>query len=288
MAASSVVGEEVVYPDGRHALADHVDLSASPLYNQDLAPVRIERRTWNTYNYSALWIGMAHNIPSYLLASGLVALGMDWVQAITTIALGNLLVLIPMLLNSHAGTKYGIPYPVFARASFGVFGANLPAILRALVACGWFGIQTWIGGQAIFTLAGAVIGKGWTDAAAIGGYPWTQWLSFAVFWLLNLYIILRGMDTLRRFENWAAPFVLVVAVFLLVWMYVRAKGFGPILSQPSKLGWGADFWNWGGLVAVVTGMVLAVGGANSKPGGGPFPADGLIPFIKPLYSYSWV
>ncbi len=242
MAASSVVGDEVVYPDGRHALAGHVDLASSPLYNQDLAPVPIERRTWNTYNYAALWIGMAHNIPSYLLASGLVALGMDWVQAIMTIALGNLLVLVPMLLNSHAGTKYGIPYPVFARASFGVFGANLPAILRGLVACGWFGIQTWIGGQAIFTLAGAVIGKSWTDAAQLGGYPWTQWLAFGIFWLLNLYIILRGMDTLRRFENWAAPFVLVVAIFLLVWMVTKAHGFGPILHQPSKLGWGADFW----------------------------------------------
>jgi len=242
MAASSVVGDEVVYADGRHALADHVDLSASPLYNEDLAPVPIERRTWNTYNYAALWVGMAHNIPSYLLASGLVALGMDWVQAIMTIALGNLLVLIPMLLNSHAGTKYGIPYPVFARASFGVFGANLPAILRGLVACGWFGIQTWIGGQAIFTLAGVVLGKSWTEAAHLGGYPWTQWLSFGIFWLLNIYIILRGMDTLRRFENWAAPFVLVVALFLLGWMVSKAHGLGPILHQPSSLGWGSRFW----------------------------------------------
>jgi len=242
MAAPSVVGDEVVYPDGRRALADHVDLSDSPLYNEDLAPVRIERRTWNTYNYAALWIGMAHNIPSYLLASGLVLLGMDWVQAIMTIALGNLLVLIPMLLNSHAGTKYGIPYPVFARASFGVLGANLPAILRGLVACGWFGIQTWIGGTAIFTLIGAVSGKGWTQAAELGGYPWTHWLSFAIFWLLNIYIILRGMETLRRFENWAAPFVLAVALFLLVWMVTKAHGFGPILHEPSKLGWGADFW----------------------------------------------
>jgi NCS1 family nucleobase:cation symporter-1 len=242
MAAVRVVGDEVVYADGRHALADHADLSASPLYNSDLAPVPIQRRTWNTYNYAALWIGMAHNIPSYLLASGLILLGMDWIQAIMTIALGNLLVLVPMLLNSHAGTKYGIPYPVFARASFGVYGANLPAILRGLVACGWFGIQTWIGGLAIFTLAGAVIGESWTDAAHLGGYPWTQWLSFAVFWLLNIYIILRGMDTLRRFENWAAPFVLVVALFLLVWMVSKAHGFGPILHQPSKLGWGKDFW----------------------------------------------
>ncbi|HYT25704.1 MAG TPA: cytosine permease, partial [Actinomycetota bacterium] len=119
MAISQVSGGEVAYPDGRHALAEGVDLSDSPLYNPDLAPVPIERRNWTTYNYAALWVGMAHNIPSYLLASGLILLGMDWVQALMTIALGNLLVLVPMLLNSHAGTKYGIPFPVFARASFG-------------------------------------------------------------------------------------------------------------------------------------------------------------------------
>jgi len=246
MAASSESvyrhGDEVIYADGRHALADGVDLSASPLYNADLAPVPIERRTWNTYNYAALWIGMSHNIPTYLLASGLILIGMDWKQAILTIALGNLLVLIPMLLNSHAGTKFGIPFPVFARASFGVFGANLPAILRALIACGWFGIQTWIGGQAIFVLAGALFGKSWTNASLLAGHHWTEWLSFGIFWLLNIFIILRGMDAVRRFENWAAPFVLVVAVFLLIWMVSKAHGFGPILSQPGTLGWGRKFW----------------------------------------------
>src|SRR5207249_3427109 len=181
-------------------------------------------------------------IPTYLLASGLVALGMAWYQAILTIALANIIVLVPMLLNSHAGTKYGIPYPVFARASFGVFGANVAALLRAGVACGWFGIQTWIGGGALYTLAGALIGSGWTNAAAIAGHPWTQWLSFAIFWALNILIIMRGMNAVRRFENWAAPFVLAVAVFLLIWMVIQAKGFGPILNEPGKVGWGSDFW----------------------------------------------
>src|SRR5207244_10995277 len=128
------------------------------------------RRTWNTYSYVAVWIGMAHNIPTYLLASGLVLLGMAWYQAILTIALANIIVLIPMLANSHAGTKYGIPYPVFARASFGVFGANVAALLRAGVACGWFGIQTWIGGGALDTLAGGLIGSGWTNAASTPGH----------------------------------------------------------------------------------------------------------------------
>ncbi len=242
MAAAPVEAEQVVFPDGRVGLKDYSTIERSSLYNADLAPVPVEKRRWNTYNYTALWVGMSHNIPSYLLASGLIALGMSWDQAILTIGLANLLVLIPMLLNSHAGTKYGIPFPVFARASFGVFGANLAALLRAVVACGWFGIQTWIGGEGIYTLMGAIIGSSWTHAAALGGYPWTQWLSFAIFWLLNLFIIVRGMDTLRRFENWAAPFVLVFAILLLVWMAAKAHGLGPMVHQPSKLGWGSRFW----------------------------------------------
>ena len=241
-AAASRVGEELVYPDGRYELADDRAVRSSPLYNQDLAPVPVKRRTWTTYNYMALWIGMAHNIPTYLLASGLVALGMAWYQAILTIALANVIVLIPMLLNSHAGTKYGIPYPVFARSSFGVFGANVAALLRAGVACGWFGIQTWIGGGALFTLAGALFGSGWSNAAAIAGHPWTQWLSFAIFWVINILIILRGMNAVRRFENWAAPFVLLVAFGLLAWMVSKAGGFGPIVSQGGTVGWGSDFW----------------------------------------------
>jgi nucleobase:cation symporter-1, NCS1 family len=248
------VGEELVYPDGRHELADDSAIRDSPLYNVDLAPVPIKRRTWSTYNYMALWIGMAHNIPTYLLASGLVALGMAWYQAILTIALANIIVLIPMLANSHAGTKYGIPYPVFARASFGVFGANVAALLRAGVACGWFGIQTWIGGFALYTLTGAALGgidkslgSSWVNAGSFtvvwgGPHPWTLWLSFIIFWAINIFIIMRGMDAVRRFENWAAPFVLVVALGLLAWMVTKAGGFGPIVSQGGKVGWGSDFW----------------------------------------------
>jgi nucleobase:cation symporter-1, NCS1 family len=242
MTISAVGQDEVQLPDGRVTLADPAHAGDPRYTNGDLAPLPIERRTWNTYNYSALWVGMSHNIPSYLLASGLVALGMNWVQAVLTIALGNIIVLVPMLLNSHAGTKYGIPFPVFARASFGLRGANLAAMLRALIACGWFGIQTWIGGEAIYTLAGAIIGHSWTGAASLAGYPWTQWLSFAIFWVLEMAIIVRGMDTLRRFENWAAPFVLVVAVALLIFMASKAHGFGNIVSQPSQLGWGSRFW----------------------------------------------
>jgi NCS1 family nucleobase:cation symporter-1 len=251
---AGVTQEQIVRPDGRVELDPAVDaaLDVSALHNADLAPVPIAKRTWTTYNYLALWVGMSHNIPTWGLAAGLVAIGMAWYQAIFTIMLANIIVLIPMLLNSHAGTKYGIPYPVFARSSFGVFGANLPALLRAVVACGWFGIQTWIGGEALWTVMGALLGSDswWVTADKIGGWgpilgnpqPWTLWLSFGVFWLLNIIIILRGMDAVRRFENWAAPFVLVVAFFLLIWMTAQAGGFGPLVQDNGTLGWGSDFW----------------------------------------------
>ncbi|MGH7921044.1 MAG: NCS1 family nucleobase:cation symporter-1 [Candidatus Dormibacteraceae bacterium] len=233
---------QIVDPDGRVHLRDPESVASSPLANRDLAPLPIKRRVWTTYNYAALWIAMSHNIPSYLLASGLIVLGMNWLQALITIAIANCLVLIPMLLNSHAGTRYGIPYPVFARASFGVVGANLAALLRAFVACGWFGIQTWIGGQGFYTLLGVLVGNSWIHAPIVYGFPWTEWLSFGIFWVLNVVIILFGMDTLRRFENWAAPFVLVIAVILLVYILIQAHGFGPVMSQRSKIGWGSGFW----------------------------------------------
>ncbi|HEV2782201.1 MAG TPA: NCS1 family nucleobase:cation symporter-1 [Actinophytocola sp.] len=230
------------HPDGRVELTDSSAVEDSQYYNTELAPVPTEKRTWTTYNYCALWVGMAHNIPSYTLAASLIALGMDWVQAFLTITLGNLLVLIPMLLNSHAGTKYGIPFPVFARAFYGIRGANVPALLRALIACGWFGIQTWIGGAGVHVIASKIFGDWWANASQIAGKPWTLWASFFLFWVIEIWIIWRGMETLRRFENWAAPFVIAVAVVLLVWILIKAGGFGPILSQPSKLGWGSGFW----------------------------------------------
>jgi NCS1 family nucleobase:cation symporter-1 len=244
--------EVTVHEDGRHELTPQAEdsIAASGLYNEDLAPVPIDGRTWTTYSYMALWIGMAINIPSWTLAAGLIFLGMDWVQAVFTIALANIIVLIPMILNSHAGTKYGIPFPVFARASFGVIGANLAALMRAFVACGWFGIQTWIGGGAIFFLVGAVLGEDswWATASTIGiGFgdpqPWTLWLSFVIFWAMNLFIILRGMQTLRVFENWSAPFLIGISVLLTVWMVIQAGGFGPIFNQANAFGgWTGDFW----------------------------------------------
>ncbi len=261
---TAAMREETVYPDGRHELTPETDaaLAGSPLHNADLAPVPITKRNWITYNYVALWIGMAHNIPTWGLAAGLVALGMAWYQAIFTIMVANIVVLIPMLLNSHAGTKYGIPYPVFARASFGVFGANLAALLRAGIACGWFGIQTWIGGEAVYTIMGKIVGSSWTDAAHIsigfGGYasqPWTLWLSFLVFWSLNILIIVRGMNAIRIFENWAAPFVLIVAVFLLIWMVIQAGGLGPIVNEGGTVGWSLDKFWFGIFPPALMGMI---------------------------------
>src|SRR5437660_11476087 len=154
-------------PDGRVELVDTARVQASRLYNRDLAPVPIERRTWSTYNYAALWVSMAHCIPTYMLASGLMASGMSWAQALVTILLGNTIVLVPILLNSHPGTKYGIPFPVFARAAYGTFGSNVPALMRALVACGWFGIQAWIGGEALNTFFTSV-NPGWPSLLRAG------------------------------------------------------------------------------------------------------------------------
>lgn len=221
--------------DGRVELIDTRRIEASALYNHDLAPVPIARRTWTTYNFAALWVSMAHCIPTYMLASGLLAAGMNWSQALLTILLGNTIVLVPILLNSHPGTKYGIPFPVFARAAYGALGSNLPALMRALVACGWFGIQAWIGGEALQTMFSTIV-PGWPAllGTGFGGHSTTAWLSFLLFWALNILIIYRGMDLLRKVENWAAPFVLVMAVVLLWWAVTEAHGFGPLLSQPGK------------------------------------------------------
>ena len=228
--------EVIEHPDGRVELRDLAAIKGSPLWNDDLAPVPVAKRNWTTYNYAALWISMAHCIPTYMLASGLMTTGMNWWQALITILLGNTIVLVPILLNSHPGTKYGIPFPVFARAAYGTIGSNVPALMRALVACGWFGIQSWIGGEALHTLFRSLL-PSWPTllGSGFGGHTTTEWLSFLLFWGLNVYIIYRGMDLLREVENWAAPFVLVMTTVLLVWAVRQAHGFGPLLEQPGKL-----------------------------------------------------
>jgi NCS1 family nucleobase:cation symporter-1 len=216
------------------------------LYNEDLAPIPLARRTWGLYNYASLWVAMSVCIPTYMLASGLIAGGMSWWQAIGTILLGNLIVLIPMLLNAHAGTKYGIPFPVFVRASFGVRGANVPAVLRALVACGWFGIQTWIGGQAIFAMLRIL-------SPSLGSSRYGIWICFFAFWALNIFVILRGIETIKFLEGIAAPFMLAIGLLLLWWITRLAGGLGPVLSAPSKFKSTSDLVHF--FIPSLTGMV---------------------------------
>lgn len=226
-----------------------VDLASvrhSPLINDDIAPTKLAQRNWGTYNIAALWIGMSVCIPTYMLASGLIAGGMNWWQALLTITLGNIIVLIPMILNAHAGTKYGIPFPVLARASFGTLGSNVPALLRAVVACGWFGIQTWIGGQAFNSMIILLL-PDWAK------FEWGPAVGFLIFWAMNVYFIVKGTESIRWLESASAPFLILVGLGLLGWAYVRGGGFGPILSQPSKFQTTGEFWSF--FVPSLTGMV---------------------------------
>jgi NCS1 family nucleobase:cation symporter-1 len=212
------------------------DVSSSPLWNPDLAPTPLARRTWSTYHIAALWIGMAVVITTYTLASGLMQQGMTWWQALATILLGNVIVLIPMVLNAHAGTKYGVSFPVLCRAAFGVRGANIPAILRAIVACGWFGIQTWIGGLALHELLKAA----WSGWAAM---PGAIWIAFAIFWVIQVVIILRGLEGIKHLEAWAAPLLLAGGALLLLWAIAKGGGLSRILDESVRLQKGrGDFW----------------------------------------------
>jgi NCS1 family nucleobase:cation symporter-1 len=197
------------------------------LSNLDLAPTPREKRTWTTYNYVALWFSMSMEISTYQLASGLIAAGMSWKQAVGTVLLGNLIVLVPMLLNAHAGAKYGIPFPVFIRAPFGVRGANLPALMRACVACGWFGIQSWIGGTAIHSMLAVI----WPSVAARNGAVWACFLGF---WLLNMLVVWRGVESIRHLQAFGAPFMFIMAAALLIWVRIKAGSFGSMLSTPSQ------------------------------------------------------
>jgi len=222
------------------------------LINEDLAPTPLEKRTWGTWNYTALWVSMSLCIPTYMLASSLIGGGMNWWQAILTIFLGNTIVLIPMILNGHAGAKYGIPFPVFARASFGTKGANIPAMLRAIVACGWFGIQTWIGGDALYHIL-----KAWNPSLAEvdtqslfpQAIPMT---CFLLFWVLNMFIVYLGVESIRKLLVFKAIFLPLAALALLAWAITAANGLGPILNQPSLLK-GNAFWKY--FFPALTGMV---------------------------------
>ena len=232
------------------------ELTTSSLYSEDLAPVPVSGRTWNTWNYAALWISMSLCIPTYMLASSLIEGGMNWWQAILTIFLGNTVVLLPMILNGHAGAKYGIPFPVFARASFGTRGANIPAILRAIVACGWFGIQTWIGGFALYQLL-----RLWIPSLeplpavfpASFGLATGPAICFFIFWLLNMYVVYLGIESIRKLLVFKAFFLPAAALALLFWAINAAHGLGPVLQQPSKFSNTTEFFTF--FFPALTGMV---------------------------------
>lgn len=233
-------------------MSNNKTIKPSSLINADLAPIPSSKRKWGAWNYAALWISMSLCIPTYMLASSLIGGGMNWWQAILTIFLGNTIVLIPMILNGHAGAKYGIPFPVFARASFGTKGANIPALLRAIVACGWFGIQTWIGGAAIYNIL-----RAWSptlpeiDNSSL--FPQAiPMICFFAFWLLNMFIVYLGVESIKKLLVFKAIFLPVAALALLFWAISAANGLGPILEQPSKLT-GSSFWNY--FFPALTGMV---------------------------------
>ncbi|MBI2797177.1 MAG: NCS1 family nucleobase:cation symporter-1 [Gemmatimonadetes bacterium] len=214
--------------EGQDFVTTSEDLSGSPLWNPDLAPTPLARRTWSTYNIAALWIGMSVVITTYTLASGLMGQGMNWWQAMLTILLGNTIVLIPMILNAHAGTKYGISFPVLCRAAFGTRGANVPAVLRAVVACGWFGIQTWIGALALHMLFTAAWG-GWAEL------PGAKAIAFAIFWGIQVVIILKGTEGIKILESWSAPLLLAGGAILLWWGVSRGGGLGHVLDESVRL-----------------------------------------------------
>jgi nucleobase:cation symporter-1, NCS1 family len=227
----------------------HADVSSSEYYSRDMAPIPKAQRKWTARDMAVLWISMSACIPTYMLASSLIDLGMNWWQAVLTIFLGNCIVLVPMILNAHAGTRYGISFPVYCRAAFGIRGANVPALMRALVACGWFGIQTWIGGMALFTLL-AVWLPSWKTAPSLPGLGISvpQASCFLAFWLLNIAVVWRGIASIRLLLNIKAPLLIAFGLVLLAWAYVRAGGFGPMLSQPSQFAAGqpraGQFWSF--------------------------------------------
>ncbi len=224
--------------------------------NEDLAATKPFDRTWGTWNYAALWISMSLCIPTYMLASSLIGGGMNWWQAILTIGLGNTIVLIPIILNGQAGARYGIPFPVFARSSFGMRGANVPALLRAIVACGWFGIQTWIGGFAIYQCLKVwmpSLGEVGSIFPASWGLDTVPAITFLAFWAVNMFVVYKGVESIRKLLVFKAIFLPVAALLLLLWAISASHGLGPILAQPSKFATSSEFFAY--FFPALTGMV---------------------------------
>jgi nucleobase:cation symporter-1, NCS1 family len=227
-------------------------LPPSPYLNADLAPTPLSRRTWNLWHFASLWVGLSVCIPTYMLAASLIQAGMNWWQSLLTILLGNAIVLLPLAINSHAGTRYGIPFPVYARAAFGLRGAHLPALLRSVVACGWFGIQTWIGGLAISEILGIFwpAWRGLGGAASFMGFGVPAYLGFALFWLINLWFVWKGTESIKWLETLSAPFLIVIGLALLWWAAAKVGGLGTILARsdvligPRQASFGSLFLPW--------------------------------------------
>jgi NCS1 family nucleobase:cation symporter-1 len=221
--------------------------SESGLINADLAPIAAGRRTWRWYHFTALWLGMVIAVPAYMLAGGMIDQGLSAWQAVGIVLLGNLVVLAPILLIGHAGSRYGVPFAVLVRASFGVQGAKLPALARALIACGWYGIQTWIGGGTLLALIGVMLGRDLGGPhLPLLGIGVGQLLAFFVFWCAQLFFVVKGLDAIRRFETWTAPLKVAVCAGLVWWALQTAGGLGPIVSAPSAFAAGGPkaglFW----------------------------------------------
>ena len=206
------------------------EIKASPLYGEDLAPVPKDKRTWSMWNLSFIWVGMAVCIPTYMLASLMIKSGMSWYAALLIIGLANLVITIPMALNGHGGVKYGLPFPVLGRAAFGTNGVHIPAVVRAIIACGWFGIQTWIGGLAIYAIFNAATGSEGSATLDIG-----KFIAFAVFWLINMYFVWKGTESIKWLEEYSAPILIVMGLGLIVWGASQAGGFGVVLDQSQQL-----------------------------------------------------
>jgi cytosine/uracil/thiamine/allantoin permease len=206
------------------------DVSNSPLYSEDLAPVSKENRTWSKWHLAAIWVGMAVCIPTYLLASYMIKSGLNWYEALIIIGLANLIITIPMVLNGHAGVKYGIPFPVIGRAAFGTKGVHLASVTRGIIACGWFGVQTWIGGLAIYAIFNAITGATGELGLSIG-----KFVGFGIFWIINMYFIWKGTESIKWLETYSAPILVIMGIALIYWSYAKADGFLVVLNQSVQL-----------------------------------------------------
>jgi len=237
-------------------------LAPGPLVNADIAPTPPGQRTWNLWHIASLWVGMSVCIPTYMLAASMINAGLSWRLSLFAILAGNVIVLVPMVINAHAGTRYGITFPVYSRAAFGVAGAHVPALLRAVVACGWFGIQTWIGGLAIHAFAG-ILWPGWL---ALGGdwrfmgYGLPHYVSFLAFWTVNIYFVWRGTESIKWLETLAAPVLIGLGLALLAWAAARVGGIGPMLAGADRLSRAASGSPGHSMVGILIPWVTAMVG----------------------------